>query len=61
MFMHHLVTEEQKKNAKVNGYTAGWSEDITEPPQLFGSSTILLFCWFWGYSQGKRDKTEHFV
>lgn len=56
MFVHDPVTEGHKNDAKINGYTAGRSGDTTEPPQFYRGSTILLVCWYWGFSQGEKDK-----
>lgn len=58
MSAHYFVTEEQKMEALVDGFMAGKSADIIEPPQLYKGNTSLLVCWYWGYYQGKREKSD---
>lgn len=57
MSIHYLVTDEQKAMAVKDGYMAGFAGNNTEPPQSYSVNTTLLVCWYWGYNQGKRDKT----
>lgn len=58
MPIHNAFTDEQEC-ALLQGYLAGLTGEMAEPPESYRGNTVLLVCWYWGYNQAVKYRTVH--
>jgi|GEM_PF-3466556 len=55
MSMYDHLTEEEEC-AFIKGYLAARAGQEQGPPETYKKKTVLLTCWYWGYSQAENPK-----